>query len=70
MGMAEKTIKQALIMQPSDHMMRFNLARVYVEQGRKDLARDELQKVLLATSKGENNKEIYKSAQKRLAELK
>ena len=67
---AAESFEADLRQNPESHGVRFNLARAYETQGRKDLARKELQKVLIATSKGDLNKNIYQAAQKRLASLK
>jgi tetratricopeptide (TPR) repeat protein len=61
---------KALILNPNDYAARFNLARVYESQGKKELARKELQGVLMRTSGNNQNRKIYEVAQKKLADLK
>ncbi|OGW44889.1 MAG: hypothetical protein A2132_02675 [Nitrospirae bacterium RBG_16_43_11] len=70
MAKAAESFEADIRQNPESHGVRFNLARAYEMQGRKDLARKELQKVLTATSKVDTNKEIHQAAQKRLASLK
>ncbi|OGW41838.1 MAG: hypothetical protein A2132_05675 [Nitrospirae bacterium RBG_16_43_11] len=69
MPRARVTFEEGIKQYPSNHIIRFNLARVYERQGKNELARLEYQKVLKATSKGEDTKEIYQAAREKLTAL-
>ena len=60
----------ALKQNPYDHKARFNLAKAYDSQGKKDMAKREYQMILNTKSKGENDTLIYEAAQRSLAQLK
>jgi len=68
-GAAIAAFEKALGQNPNDHMARFNLARVYEDMGRKDLARKEFQSVVKETSGDQVNGKLYEAAQRKLIEL-